>query len=98
MGDGAVRFFSAVFGWLYTAAWSLSFYPQPLLNYRRRSTAGTTIDFPFINSLGEKTRPSPPPPPLPGDPFPTHSARKLKQNPQASSPTSSPTQPSTTPP
>ena len=43
---------SALFGWVYTAAWSLSFYPQPLLNYHRRSTSGTTVDFPFINTLG----------------------------------------------
>ncbi|KAL8734197.1 MAG: hypothetical protein Q9166_001683 [cf. Caloplaca sp. 2 TL-2023] len=35
-----------------TASWSLSFYPQPLLNLRRRSTAGTTPAFPFINTLG----------------------------------------------
>ena len=43
---------SAVFGWIYTLCWSLSFYPQLLLNLRRRSTAGTTVDFPFINVLG----------------------------------------------
>lgn len=43
---------SALFGWVYTLCWSLSFYPQPLLNARRRSTAGTTVDFPFINCLG----------------------------------------------
>ncbi|CAI4210212.1 unnamed protein product [Parascedosporium putredinis] len=43
---------SGLFGWVYTIAWSLSFYPQPLLNYRRRSTSGTTVDFPFINTLG----------------------------------------------
>ncbi|KAI4156866.1 MAG: hypothetical protein L6R39_000956 [Caloplaca ligustica] len=35
-----------------TASWSLSFYPQPILNLRRRSTAGTTPSFPFINTLG----------------------------------------------
>ncbi|KAL8737887.1 MAG: hypothetical protein Q9181_001259 [Wetmoreana brouardii] len=35
-----------------TASWSLSFYPQPLLNIRRRSTRGTTPAFPFINTLG----------------------------------------------
>lgn len=52
MGEGALRVLSALAGWVYTAAWSLSFYPQPLLNYRRKSTAGTTIDFPFINALG----------------------------------------------
>lgn len=43
---------SALFGWIYTACWSLSFYPQPLLNYQRRSTSGTTVDFPLINCLG----------------------------------------------
>lgn len=43
---------SQSFGWIYTLAWSLSFYPQPLLNLSRRSTSGTTIDFPAINILG----------------------------------------------
>ncbi|EFX01541.1 lysosomal cystine transporter [Grosmannia clavigera kw1407] len=43
---------SSLCGWVYTLAWSLSFYPQPTLNARRRSTSGTTIDFPFINTLG----------------------------------------------
>src|ERR1700709_1477085 len=32
--------------------WSGSFYPQPLLNYRRRSTHGLAIDFPTMNVLG----------------------------------------------
>jgi cystinosin len=35
-----------------TIAWSLSFYPQPLLNLRRRSTVGTTLSFPIINVMG----------------------------------------------
>lgn len=43
---------SALFGWVYTACWSLSFYPQPLLNWQRKSTSGTTVDFPLINCLG----------------------------------------------
>jgi len=43
---------SMVFGWIYFSCWSLSFYPQPLLNYRRRSTSGTTVDFPMVNCLG----------------------------------------------
>ncbi|KAH7318682.1 PQ loop repeat-domain-containing protein [Stachybotrys elegans] len=43
---------SALFGWIYTFCWSASFYPQPLLNWRRASTSGTTVDFPFINTLG----------------------------------------------
>jgi cystinosin len=43
---------SRLFGWVYTLCWSLSFYPQPIVNFRRRSTSGTTIDFPAINVLG----------------------------------------------
>ncbi|KAI0897871.1 PQ loop repeat-domain-containing protein [Annulohypoxylon nitens] len=47
-----LEFLSALFGWIYTLSWSLSFYSQPLLNIRRKSTSGTTVDFPFINTLG----------------------------------------------
>ncbi|EAW08400.1 putative L-cystine transporter [Aspergillus clavatus NRRL 1] len=32
--------------------WSASFYPQPISNFRRRSTIGLAIDFPTINVLG----------------------------------------------
>lgn len=32
--------------------WSISFYPQPLLNWSRRSTQGLAIDFPVCNTLG----------------------------------------------
>ena len=32
--------------------WSLSFYPQPLANYRRGSISGLSLDFPLINVLG----------------------------------------------
>jgi cystinosin len=39
-------------GWIYTLLWSLSFYPQPILNWQRRSTQGFTIDFPTLNVLG----------------------------------------------
>ncbi|PGH16057.1 hypothetical protein AJ79_02037 [Helicocarpus griseus UAMH5409] len=35
-----------------TLCWSASFYPQPILNYRRRSTQGLAIDFPTTNTLG----------------------------------------------
>ncbi|KAF5698086.1 CTNS-like protein [Fusarium globosum] len=52
MAVGFLTFLSGLFGWIYFLAWSASFYPQPLLNWRRRSTSGTTIDFPFINVLG----------------------------------------------
>jgi cystinosin len=43
---------SALFGWVYFLCWSASFYPQPLLNWGRASTSGTTVDFPFLNVLG----------------------------------------------
>ena len=48
-----LEWLSLLFGWVYTTCWSLSFYPQPLLNYRRKTTSGTTIDFPLTNCLGE---------------------------------------------
>ncbi|KAK5993247.1 Cystinosin-like protein [Cladobotryum mycophilum] len=50
--DGFLRFLSGLFGWIYFIWWSASFYPQPLLNYDRKSTTGTTVDFPLINCLG----------------------------------------------
>ena len=53
MAIGFLNVLSGLFGWVYFFAWSASFYPQPLLNWRRRSTTGTTVDFPFINVLGE---------------------------------------------
>lgn len=43
---------SRILGWSYFLCWSLSFYPQPLSNFRRRSTRGLTIDFPTANVLG----------------------------------------------
>jgi cystinosin len=49
---GLLALLSALFGWVYVLAWSASFYPQPLLNYTRRSTSGTTVDFPLVNILG----------------------------------------------
>ena len=33
-------------------SWSASFYPQPWLNWKRRSTEGFAIDFPLLNVLG----------------------------------------------
>ncbi|KAL5611570.1 hypothetical protein BROUX41_000845 [Berkeleyomyces rouxiae] len=49
---GFLSMISVLFGWIYTTCWSLSFYPQLLLNFRRKTTAGSTIDLPFINTLG----------------------------------------------
>ncbi|KAJ5688592.1 hypothetical protein N7462_002984 [Penicillium macrosclerotiorum] len=34
------------------ASWSASFYPQPIHNFKRKSTAGLAIDFAAVNVLG----------------------------------------------
>ncbi|RKF56833.1 Cystinosin-like protein [Golovinomyces cichoracearum] len=47
-----LEWLSQILGWAYTILWSLSSYPQPILNYKRTSTVGTTIDYPVINVLG----------------------------------------------
>lgn len=47
-----LRFLSISFGWIYTFLWSASFFPQPILNWRRGTTSGSNIDFPAINVVG----------------------------------------------
>ncbi|RYP90207.1 hypothetical protein DL770_003670 [Monosporascus sp. CRB-9-2] len=47
-----LEFLSYIFGWIYTTCWSLSFYPQPMMNIRRKTTGGSVVDFPFINTFG----------------------------------------------
>ena len=39
-------------GWVYFLAWSLSFYPQLLLNVSRRTTTGLSSDYALYNVLG----------------------------------------------
>ncbi|GAA5983968.1 hypothetical protein JCM10908_005995 [Rhodotorula pacifica] len=39
-------------GWTYTIIWSLSFYPQIWINYRRKSTTGLSMDFLCLNPIG----------------------------------------------
>lgn len=43
---------SRVLGWGYFFSWSASFYPQPMLNFKRRSVQGMGIDFPILNVFG----------------------------------------------
>ena len=43
---------SYIFGWLSFIAWSLSFYPQMILNYQLKSVAGIDIYFWFYNLSG----------------------------------------------
>jgi hypothetical protein len=37
---------------VYFCAWSISFYPQAILNYRRKSVVGLSLDFQLLNLLG----------------------------------------------
>jgi len=43
---------SDVVGWAYLVAWSVSFYPQIALNFRRKSVRGLNLDFVWLNTLG----------------------------------------------
>ncbi|KAI9013985.1 PQ loop repeat-domain-containing protein [Phycomyces nitens] len=43
---------SSIIGWTYFLAWSVSFYPQTLLNWQRKSVQGLSIDFLYYNVLG----------------------------------------------
>jgi len=43
---------SEVLGWTYFFAWSVSFYPQVFLNFRRKSVAGLSLDYQILNAFG----------------------------------------------
>ena len=43
---------SSIVGWVYFAAWSLSFYPQAILNYKMKSVAAFSLDFALLNTAG----------------------------------------------
>ena len=43
---------SACTGYTYFLMWSVSFYPQVLSNYRRKTTVGLSVDFAGLNVLG----------------------------------------------
>jgi len=43
---------SEVVGWIYFAAWTVSFYPQIFENWKRKSVVGLNFDFLTLNVLG----------------------------------------------
>ena len=47
-----IPWISSIVGWIYFAAWSLSFYPQAIENWRRKSVTGLNFDFIFLNLMG----------------------------------------------
>jgi len=51
----ALQTLSNVVGWSYFTAWSASFYPQIILNYRRQYVGGLSIDFAILNLLGHSS-------------------------------------------
>lgn len=48
----AIIFVSAIVGWVYFVAWSISFYPQLVINYKRKSVIGLSFDFMALNFVG----------------------------------------------
>ena len=46
------QYVSAALGYVYFLAWSVSFYPQVVSNFQRRSTTGLSADFCVLNVLG----------------------------------------------
>jgi len=46
------RYISSILGYNYFLCWSISFYPQVILNHRRKSTVGLSTDFTILNVVG----------------------------------------------
>uniref|UniRef100_A0A7S3A1P0 Cystinosin n=1 Tax=Rhodosorus marinus TaxID=101924 RepID=A0A7S3A1P0_9RHOD len=49
---GKLTGFALACGWIYFFAWSLSFYPQCILNYRKKSVRGLSLDYVLLNVTG----------------------------------------------
>ncbi|XP_066146383.1 cystinosin homolog [Euwallacea fornicatus] len=43
---------STIIGWVYFVAWSISFYPQAYINWKRKSVIGLNFDFLSLNIVG----------------------------------------------
>eukprot|EP01006_Ploeotia_vitrea_P040531 TRINITY_DN66429_c5_g9_i1.p1 TRINITY_DN66429_c5_g9~~TRINITY_DN66429_c5_g9_i1.p1 ORF type:complete len:230 (+),score=8.12 TRINITY_DN66429_c5_g9_i1:49-738(+) len=50
--EGLWASLSAALGWSYFCAWTVSFYPQIVLNRRRKSVTGMSFDFVVLNITG----------------------------------------------
>ena len=46
------RLVSSIIGYTYFCAWSISFYPQVILNFKRKSTSGLSNEFSVLNVAG----------------------------------------------
>lgn len=50
--SNVVSIINQVIGWIYFVAWSVSFYPQVITNWRRKSVVGLSFDFVALNLMG----------------------------------------------
>ncbi|XP_038633619.1 cystinosin-like isoform X1 [Scyliorhinus canicula] len=50
--SNALKIINQVIGWIYFVAWSISFYPQVIENWRRKSVIGLNFDFLALNLTG----------------------------------------------
>lgn len=50
--SSAIILISVIVGWVYFVAWSISFYPQIWINFKRKSVVGLSFDFLALNLLG----------------------------------------------
>lgn len=48
----SVRYASSIIGYTYFLCWSISFYPQVILNYTRKTTSGLSPEFSILNVVG----------------------------------------------
>jgi len=52
MKSETIELISAIIGWVYFVAWSVSFWPQIIENFRRKSVIGLNFDFLSLNLVG----------------------------------------------
>nr|XP_020032002.1 cystinosin isoform X3 [Castor canadensis] len=50
--SNVISVINQVIGWIYFVAWSISFYPQVIKNWRRKSVIGLSFDFLALNLTG----------------------------------------------
>ncbi|KAM4821828.1 cystinosin [Urocitellus parryii] len=50
--SNTISIINQVIGWIYFVAWSISFYPQVIKNWRRKSVIGLSFDFVALNLMG----------------------------------------------
>ncbi|KAM5273173.1 cystinosin [Ctenodactylus gundi] len=50
--SNVISIINQVIGWIYFMAWSISFYPQVIKNWRRKSVIGLSFDFLALNLMG----------------------------------------------